>query len=142
MSLSPGKYRAIATSHRVGKTEPKNGEEGKAFVSAEMKVTEGELMGETAEWTGWLTPKAMARTISTLQTMGMVGDNVLDMQLDQEVMIVVDEDNFTGTPRMRVKWINPITKALPPDQAAAIAAEVRAAIAKSKGPIDPFADAD
>lgn len=71
---------------------------------------------ETAEriaWYGYLTDRALDRTIESLQYLGWTGCDLSDFAgglpegVDHEVEIVVeDENDLEGNPRRRVKWVN------------------------------------
>ncbi len=112
---------------------------GKEYVAADFKITRGELAGEVVSWSGWLTDKAMDRTIASLRAlmhnevvvlgnaMGWVGDDISDLgELTNEVSITVDHDEYDGKTRARVAWVNPPKRALAADKMKALAERIRA----------------
>ncbi|NMG22528.1 hypothetical protein [Brasilonema bromeliae] len=123
MIKQDGKYRAKAVDVMLGES----GVKGTPYVGVEFKVVEqGESLGETVKWSGWLSEKAgpsgktvAERTIESLRACGWTGDDLgcfatglhgLDAN---EVEIVVEmkpydgpNDSHKGKSFPEVKWVN------------------------------------
>jgi hypothetical protein len=109
---------------------------GKEYVAINMKVTHGEMAGETVPWKGWLTEKAIARTLSSLRAMGW-GGNIRDLSgLDNEVEIVVKHETYRDKTSAVAAFINSPKKELDAGKLSALEAR----IAALQEPADPFAD--
>lgn len=85
----------------------------------------------------YLSDKALERTEKALRACGWVGDDISELMRDgvdlKEVEIVVEDEEYDGKVRTKVKWINPIRKEMDADKAKAIALALRK---KFKGPAD------
>lgn len=66
--------------------------------------------GTYVYWDGWLTEKAWARTVDSLKACGWDGVSMETMEgmgtLDVE--LVLEEEEYEGVTRTKVKWVNPI----------------------------------
>jgi hypothetical protein len=140
--LEPGKYRAVAQpGYALRKTRS-----DKPYVGIVFRVTRGERAGEIVEWSGWLSEKAARGTMRSLRACGWQGDDVSDLgNLDHEVEIVVDNEEYDGKIRARVKWVNSPRLELAAEEAKEISARLRAIAASvpSNGAVpssSPFAD--
>jgi len=83
--------------------------QGKEYVSADFPVdVDGDE--QLVEWRGWLTEKAMDRTIESLRLMGWWGDDLYRLKdegaLRNEVTIDIRQEEFNGKTTARVAFIN------------------------------------
>lgn len=86
--------------------------------------------GEDVEWQGWLTDKAVDRTLEALRVCGWTGDDVRELPgLDaNEVEIEVQHEEFKGRIYARVRWVNALGSGSR-GAGAGLSAETAAAIA-------------
>jgi hypothetical protein len=143
--IPAGKFRAIAD----GRPMLQETKSGKAYVAVDFRLLDGESAGETIGWSGWLTSdKAEARTLKALRTCGWKGDDLSDLgELDQEVSITVEHEEWEGKVRAKVAWVNGPRAPLDASKAKSIAARLKAKAAATPlvdGPSststdDPFA---
>lgn len=107
---------------------------GSEFVRIPVLVEEGEQAGREAVWRGYLTEKAKLRTLQTL-------DDIFGKEWNFEMLaagkvpwagtlvrITVEEEDYNGEPRYKIKWLNPAAKAAKVEQTAVgkLDAELRA----------------
>lgn len=97
------KFKARGIQAALGKTS-----NGNPQVAVELEITEGERQGDTLTWYGYFTDKTEERTIQSLRLLGWEGDDLSSLiGIDQnEVTIVVEEEEYDGQVREKVKWIN------------------------------------
>jgi hypothetical protein len=110
-------------------------------VTFEVKVSEDEVADCT--WMGFLTKKAMERTIEALRFCGWYGDeitNLLDDGLSlNEVEVVIQHEEYKGKTRARIAFVNKIgsgQRPLDEDRIKSLADRVREK-AKTMPGIDP-----
>lgn len=121
--ISPGKYRAVAMPGACV-TETRS---EKPYVAIDFRITAGEMAGESLSWRGWLTDRAQERTIAALRYAGWKGSDITDLgDLDHEVQIVVDVEEYEGKTRPVIKWVNALVKPLESGKAKALADRIRA----------------
>lgn len=99
--IEPGTYTARATEIDFG--EASNGTPQIAVLFEAVDT------GETITWYGYLTEKAAKYAVQALRTMGWQGDDLsaLDIgDIQEEVSIVVDTEEYDGQTRTKVKWVN------------------------------------
>lgn len=128
MSLVKGSYRGRGVSGGLGNTST-----GQPQVAVELQVTEeGEFHGETITWFGYFTEGTEDRTLDSLRILGWKTDDLsnLDGICDNEVRFVVDEEEYQGKVRTKVKWINRIgglalKSPMSPQDAKAFAAQMK-----------------
>lgn len=93
--------------------------------------------GDTIDAYLFLSAKALERTEKALRTCGWVGDDVSELMRDgvdiKWVEIVVEEEEYQGKVRTKVKWINPLRAKMEEDKAKELAMSLRK---KFKGSID------
>ncbi len=112
--IPPGDYRAVAvpvttddgpTFVQFGKTNS-----GKTFVLLNFEILDGPSAGKTISWRGFFTTeKAEKRTVESLRYCGFRGEELSAasaQELDQEVSIAIDHEEYEGKVRDRVKWVN------------------------------------
>ena len=103
--LEKGNYRARASGFGLGFSNNK----GTPMASIEFTVSDGESTGDTITANLYFTENTEERNIKTLRLMGWGGTDVGDIQLDDlpnEVLLVVEEEEYNGRLWPRVKWIN------------------------------------
>lgn len=106
MGIAGGKYRARGMSGGLGYT---NG--GAPQVAVELQIVEdGEFNGETITWFGYFTEDTEDRTMESLRILGWKGDDLSNLEGvgDNDVRIVIEEEEYQGQVRSKVKWINKI----------------------------------
>lgn len=116
--VTAGKYRAKAVHGLVAQA----GERLTPVAKVTFKILDGQFIGETVEWDGWLSDKARPRTFDALVLCGWDGDTSRD-DWDQlyglstnEVIIDCKAETYTlrsGEERTTVKvaWVNPLRAA-------------------------------
>lgn len=133
-----GRHVVRVVSHVVGKSGT-----GTPHVS----VLFEDVNGDRITWYGYLTDKAMERTIASLQILGWdaVADNGLvhklngtDALVGAEAEIVVEMEEWEGKPTPKVKWVNEVgggmAKPLPEEEAATFAASIRTKVLSAARP--------
>ena len=91
-----------------------SGESNTPSIRLNLKVTEGECKGEEVEYHGWLTEKAMDRTLKTLEeAFGWDGDLEALAKLvstgpfaGKPCKIVTEMEEYRGKKTVKVKWLN------------------------------------
>ncbi len=103
MSIEAGTYRAKAVAGALGYTKDHNPQ-----VAVELHVLDESFAGESITWFGYFTEKSQERTLESLRILGWKTDDLSDLSgiTDNEVKIVVEEDEYMGEVRLKVKWIN------------------------------------
>lgn len=66
--------------------------------------------GSYVYWDGWLTGRAWQRTVEALKACGWDGVSIEEMEGmgTKEVELVLEEEEYEGTVRTKVKWVNAI----------------------------------
>lgn len=107
MEMAPeGTYKTRCTAIGIETTST-----GKEYVSADFEISD-EYGEETfiVEWRGWLTDKAMKRTIESLRLMGWHGDDLFELARDgakdNEVNVDVRHEEYNGKTTARIAFIN------------------------------------
>lgn len=102
--IAEGKYKVRAIEGAL--TQAKTGTE---MVQVIVELLDGDNVGQTMRWDGFLTEKTAQRTLESLRHMGWRGDMLDDLTgiTENEVFAVVEhETNDEGKTYARVKWIN------------------------------------
>lgn len=101
--IPTGTYKARAREWAFGLSQ--NGNEQIAVMFA---LVGGEHDGQTITWFGHFTDKTLERTLDSLRHMGWQSDNIaeLDDLGTNEVEIVIDEEEYDGKVRSKVRWVN------------------------------------
>lgn len=105
--ITEGKKKARATSARFIQSE-------KGTMGVEVNFV---FDGETLNWVGWLSEKAIERTMQTLvETLDFNGDDEVvpgtsnlkttSFNTTKEVELVVELETYEGKTRPRIKWVN------------------------------------
>ena len=113
-------------------------EAGTEFVRIPVIVKEGEQQGREAVWRGYLTEKAKLRTIQVLDEIFGTEWNFDLLAAGKvawagtEVRITTEAEDYNGETKIKVKWLNPATRAAKVEPTAvgkldALLAEVRGA---------------
>lgn len=121
----------------------KSGQKGTPCVAV---VFEDDI-GETITYWGYLTDAALEYTMKSLAAMGWKAEDHdgridsldgTDLLVGKKVEIVVDEEEYEGKVRSKVKFINEIGggvgERMAPAEASAFAAELRKKLLSMKGP--------
>lgn len=139
MSVPAGTYRARATGWVFGAS--RNGTEQ---IAVTFSITEGEHQGQTITWYGYLSDEALARTVEGLRYCGWNVENVdeVDKLSTNEVELVVEEDEYEGKLRSKVRWVNAIRAELPPEEQRKIALRIRDRVRAKKAEAKPSTAAD
>lgn len=98
--MLPGKYKAIAQDIAFGKADT-----GASGVRVNFKLIE---TGELIDWTGYLTPAAIDRTIESLIYIGYDEDLPDGERLKnaQVVELTIENEEYKGKTKTKVKWVN------------------------------------
>lgn len=130
MEIENGKYKARGVKGELGLTST-----GKEQVGVELALTGDGYVGTSLTWYGYFTDAALPFTIKTLRTLGWQGSDLADLSgIDaNEVELVVENEEYEGKNRTRVKFINAIgglsmKEPLPADRAKAFAAAMKGKI--------------
>ena len=102
--IHAGNYKARAVEYQFGLAET-----GTEQVAVTFEITEeGEFHGHTIVWFGFFTEATAERTVQALRTCGWDGDDLSDLRgLDRnEVVLVIEHDEYNGKVQVRVKWVN------------------------------------
>lgn len=133
--LSPGTFRAVAIGAVLGMTET-----GKEQIAVQFETLEPE--GERITWYGYFTDGTFERTIESLRHCGWRGNDLIEFAAGRplpegfgaEVEIVVDEEEFNGRTRLKVRWVNgsggiAVKNTLDESQARAFSARMKSRVA-------------
>jgi hypothetical protein len=111
--LPPGTYLARAVQQEVDGTfvfaqfsESSNGNEQ---AQIQFEIAEGEHAGRKLLWWGSFSDNAFEITMKALRVMGFKGTNLLELptqSIEQEVNLVVIHDDYGGTTKAKVQWVN------------------------------------
>jgi len=112
--ISKGIHRAVAVpvSTADGQSWAQFGEsseKGTPQVVINFEILDGDDVGRRIAWIGYFTDKTVQRTVESLRFCGFTGDDLAGavvQQLDQEVGIVVEHEEYDGKTRARVRWVN------------------------------------
>lgn len=101
--MTIGTFKARAKEWGLGMSTS-----GKEQIAILFELTAGEQAGHTYTWFGYFTEGAVDRTLDSLRYCGWQGDNIAELDgLDaNEVDIVLDEEEYEGKMRTKVKWVN------------------------------------
>jgi hypothetical protein len=139
--LEAGRYKARGVEAALGVAKT-----GTEQIAVLVEVTEGPDAGAQITWYGFFTEKTTERTLESLRHLGWEGDDLteLDGITANVVSIVVEheEDQRTGEPRARVKWINgpgglAMKDRMDPGTAKAFAQRMKGAAVASRGGAAP-----
>jgi hypothetical protein len=129
MSIEPGTHGARAVEAQLGYTKT-----GKEQVAVQFELENGSRI----TWYGYFTDKTKKTTFAALRACGWVGDDLSDLSglVSNEVEVVIEEeDDQNGKPRMRVRWVNSpgggsiaLAKPMGEAQAAAFAKKMRGSV--------------
>lgn len=80
---------------------------GKEQIAVMFELT-GDHAGQTITWFGYFTENTVDRTLDSLRHCGWDNDNIaeLDNLSANEVDLVLDEEEYEGKVRTKVKWVN------------------------------------
>jgi hypothetical protein len=105
---------------------------GKEQVAVMFELAGGEHDGQSITWFGYFTEQTVDRTLDALRYCGWEGDNLAELDsLDaNEVELVLDEEEYDGKVRTKVKWVNrparlALKEQMTPAAAAAFAQRMR-----------------
>lgn len=101
--MTPGRYTVKAIDAALCEAST-----GTPQVEVVFQVTEGECIGETISWFGFLTDAALPYTLRSLRFTGFEGNDLSDLESvgSQECSITVKEDTWEGETRLKVEWVN------------------------------------
>ncbi len=132
-----GTHAAKVVSHGLGKS---------GTGTPHIAVLFENVAGERITWYGYLSDKAIERTVKTLEDLGWVpahdgGDitalNGTDRLVGAEAEVVVEAEVYNGEERRKVKWVNRPgggTPRMEEADAAAMAASLRGKIMSAASP--------
>ena len=101
MRIPQGTYSARAVSAAIVTM----GEKKTPAVAVVFHIQSGDVKGTLIEWTGFLTPAARERTVESLEHCGFDGED-LGTCCNRDVAIVVEDDEYEGVIRSKVRWVN------------------------------------
>lgn len=133
MTLSKGTYRARGITGALGFTN-----NGNPQVAVRLQITDQAHSGETITWYGYFTDNTTERTLDSLRILGWAADELSDLTgIDaNEVEIVVDEEEYNGQQKLRVRWINeirgPLVAPMTADQLRVFSAKMKGAAVAAK----------
>jgi hypothetical protein len=106
--ITPGKYRAKATSKKFGKTS-----KGSEQIYVDFEITQGPHAGQHLAWYGYFSEKAADRTLESLEFCGWDGESSL-LELkgfgskEVELVAEIEKDDRDGREYLKVRWVNRI----------------------------------
>lgn len=116
MTISAGTYRAKAISSGIGVSNTKS----TPYVRVTLAILAGAQEGQEIDWIAYVTDKTQERVAEDLRTLGYTGNDPEELHdrneqdvsqlLPNVVSIVVEEEEWKGEVRTRVRWINPEKK--------------------------------
>lgn len=104
----------MGTNVRIYRAKPLNWGLGRASTGTEQVAVELGILTPGADfnvitWYGFLSEKALERSIESLRYMGWKGDDISDIQgLEDEVDLVIEDEEYQGKTTTRVRWVNKI----------------------------------
>lgn len=103
MNPNPRTYRAKAVEYGLGTTAG-----GKEQLAVRFEVQDPETPGQSFTWYAYFTDAALERTIESLRHCGWTGDDLSDLSGIErnEVSIVVEDEEYEGKVRAKVRWVN------------------------------------
>ncbi len=111
--IAAGRYRAVAVPVTTDDGDfwaqfgvSSNGNEQ---VVVNFEILDGEHAGETMAWFGSFTDKTADKTLEGLRNCGWRGSDLATAStgpLEQEVSIVVQEEEYQGKVRSKIRWVN------------------------------------
>jgi hypothetical protein len=142
MMIPEGTYSAKAIEAALGRAGT-----GTEQIAVRLRITSGEHEGAEITFYGYFSEKATQRTLESLRHLGWTSDDITSLEGlgDTEASIVIEheEDQRTGEPRPRVKWVNgpgsglAMKERLAPGEAKALAARLKGAAIASRGGAAP-----
>lgn len=78
-------------------------------VCINFEILDGPELGRRIAWLGYFTDKTTERTVQALRYCGFRGDDLaalVTQQIDHEVQIVVQHEEYNGKVRAKVQWVN------------------------------------
>ncbi len=98
-----GTHKARAKEWDFGVSS--NGNEQVAIL---FEITQGEHAGKTRTWFGSFSDAAIDRTLDSMRHCGWDGDSLANVEnlQNNEVEIVIEEEEYQGKRREKIKWIN------------------------------------
>lgn len=135
---APGVHKVVVVSHQLGKS---------GTGTPHVAVLFEDPAGDRITWYGYLSDKALERTIASLEILGwdsaehdgrIESLNGTGILADNEAEIVVELEEYNGDVRPKVKWVNRpgggMGEAMGADEAATFSATLRQKILSAKGP--------
>lgn len=120
--MGEGIHRARAIASHLPDVKP-----GK---TPSVVVTFKNFEGETIDAWLYLSDRALERTEKALRTCGWYGNDISECMRDglglNEVELVVEDEEYQGKVRSKVKWINPLRKEMPDDAKKALVESLKA----------------
>jgi hypothetical protein len=119
--IRAGTYKARAKEWAFGLSQT-----GKEQIAITFDILDEEERGETITWYGYFSDAALNRTVEALHYCGWDGDNLeqIGHLKDHEVQLVVEDEEYEGKVRTKVRWVNAIRDQLPPEEQRDIAQRI------------------
>lgn len=106
--MGPGKYRAKALSHKLGKS--KNNTEQ---VYVDFEITAGPFTGQRLGWYSFFTDKTAERTLESLEYAGWDGESLSEMRglgsTEVELVVETERNDQDNREYLRVRWVNRVS---------------------------------
>lgn len=103
--IAPGTYRAQVESTELGESS-----QGTPQIAIRFALLDGENIGKTITAFRFFSDRATQYAMKDLRTCGWTGDDVSEEPLPgvigTEVELVLEEEEYEGKVRVKVKWIN------------------------------------
>lgn len=100
---------SLAGTHRARAREwDLDVQNGKECVVVRFELVGGDHDGKSIQWWGYFTEKTVDRTLDSLRHCGWASDSLAELDgLDaNEVELVIDDEEYEGKWRSKVKWVN------------------------------------
>jgi hypothetical protein len=129
-----GTHRARAQEWSLGMSST-----GKEQIGVMFEIAGGPCDGKHITWFGYFTDNTVDRTLESLRHCGWASDNLADLDTlnANEVELVIEDEEYDGKVRPKVKWVNRISRLqmkeqMTPAQVQAFAARLRGKAVASK----------
>lgn len=107
--MEEGRYRARGIQGALGETKG-----GAEQVAVEFEFLDEPVKGQRITWFGYFTDKTTEHTVKALRTCGWQGADLTDLSgVDaNEVILVIQNEEYEGTWRSKVRFINSLNGGL------------------------------
>lgn len=106
--------RSLAGTHRARAKEWGLGysDTGKEQIAVLFQIADGPHNGKHIHWYGYFTDETLDQTLMSMRHCGWASESLaeLDTLGDNDVMLVIEDEEYQGKWRSRVRWVNRVPK--------------------------------